>query len=276
FNTLADDAFITFRYADNVADGAGAVFNAGERVEGYSDFSWLVLLAFARTLFDVTVAGAAVVLGTLATLGSVLLAYVLVNRVVRDARPATGNAAGMGLLAAALTAGASSLAAFGMSGLPTSLFLLLVLGVCYALAAHHPVIAGGLLALTMMTRPDGLVVAVVAVSWLTFNAARGRTDWWSPGTCTIGALVLLMPWAAWRLTYYGDLVPAGLVDEPDGASRAPWQHMSGFVLAHHGVLSLAIAVISVLALRRHGEVDTRGARAVVWLVLAFTVLYVAL
>src|SRR5699024_8910152 len=54
------------------------------------------------------------------------------------------------------------------------------------------------------------------------------------------------------------------------------ERMCGFVLRHQGVLLLAMAVLPVLALRRHGEVDTRGARAVVWLVLAFTVLYVAL
>jgi len=275
FNTLADDAYVTFRYADSVAAGTGPVFNPGEYVEGYSDFSWLILLGFAKTLFGVGVDDAAVVLGTLASLATVVLAYALVARVVRNARPGTGNAAGMGLLAAALTAGASVLATFGMSGLPTSLFLLLVLAVCYTLAAHHPVMAGGLAALATMTRPDGLIVAVVAVAWLTFNAARGRTDWWSPGTCTIGALVLLVPWTAWRLTYYGELVPQALADRPEGTTGAVWQQLPGFLLAHHGVLLLTIAVLAVLTLRRQGEVGTRGARAMVWLVLGFTVLYVA-
>ena len=31
-----DDAFITFRYAQNLVDGLGPVYNVGERVEGYS------------------------------------------------------------------------------------------------------------------------------------------------------------------------------------------------------------------------------------------------
>ena len=39
-----DDAFITFRYAANLAHGHGLVFNPGERVEGYSNFLWTVLL----------------------------------------------------------------------------------------------------------------------------------------------------------------------------------------------------------------------------------------
>jgi hypothetical protein len=42
---LCDDAFITFRYARNLANGLGPVFNAGERVEGYTDFLWMILLS---------------------------------------------------------------------------------------------------------------------------------------------------------------------------------------------------------------------------------------
>jgi hypothetical protein len=39
---LSDDAYISFRYAENLANGLGLVFNRGERVEGYSNFLWTV------------------------------------------------------------------------------------------------------------------------------------------------------------------------------------------------------------------------------------------
>src|SRR5882672_7471606 len=43
---LTDDAFISFRYARNLRQGHGLVFNPGfERVEGYTNFLWVVLLA---------------------------------------------------------------------------------------------------------------------------------------------------------------------------------------------------------------------------------------
>ena len=46
---LVDDAFISFRYARNLADGQGLVFNPGhERVEGYTNFLWVLVLAAAR------------------------------------------------------------------------------------------------------------------------------------------------------------------------------------------------------------------------------------
>src|SRR4051794_38635643 len=43
---MPDDAYITYRYAENLAAGKGLVFNAAAApVEGYSNLSWIVLLA---------------------------------------------------------------------------------------------------------------------------------------------------------------------------------------------------------------------------------------
>ena len=39
-----DDAFISYRYARNLAAGIGPVMNAGERVEGVSNLPWTALL----------------------------------------------------------------------------------------------------------------------------------------------------------------------------------------------------------------------------------------
>ena len=47
---LNDDAFISFRYAANLADGQGLVFNQGERVEGFTNFLWVLILAAVRRL----------------------------------------------------------------------------------------------------------------------------------------------------------------------------------------------------------------------------------
>src|SRR3954463_16572342 len=40
-----DDAYITFSYSKNLATGHGPVYGHGERVEGYSNFLWMVLVA---------------------------------------------------------------------------------------------------------------------------------------------------------------------------------------------------------------------------------------
>ena len=57
-----DDAFISFRYARNWAQGNGLVFNPGERVEGYTNFLWTAFLTIASTL-DLDLPSTARVLG---------------------------------------------------------------------------------------------------------------------------------------------------------------------------------------------------------------------
>jgi hypothetical protein len=39
-DSVMDDAFITFRYSENFANGFGLVYNRGEYVEGYTNFLW--------------------------------------------------------------------------------------------------------------------------------------------------------------------------------------------------------------------------------------------
>src|SRR5262245_16879680 len=50
FNFVTDDAYITFVYSRNLARHGQLVFNLGERVEGYTNFLWAVLLAGALKL----------------------------------------------------------------------------------------------------------------------------------------------------------------------------------------------------------------------------------
>jgi hypothetical protein len=44
---IVDDAYISFRYAKNLAEGHGFVFNVGSHVEGVTNLLWTVLLAAA-------------------------------------------------------------------------------------------------------------------------------------------------------------------------------------------------------------------------------------
>lgn len=47
---IQDDAFITFRYANNFIDGHGLVFNIGERVEGFTSILWVLILSSVKIL----------------------------------------------------------------------------------------------------------------------------------------------------------------------------------------------------------------------------------
>src|SRR5205823_2531369 len=69
---VIDDAFISFRYAENLVRGYGLVFNPGERVEGYTNFLWVLIIAGAKALGGDSLLSAKV-LGTLANLVTLVL-----------------------------------------------------------------------------------------------------------------------------------------------------------------------------------------------------------
>ena len=73
-----DDAYISYRYSENFADGQGLVFNQGEKVEGYSNFLWVLILGLLKKV-SVDVILASKILGLLSLL-AVLIAYYLIVR----------------------------------------------------------------------------------------------------------------------------------------------------------------------------------------------------
>jgi arabinofuranosyltransferase len=84
FDFLCDDAYIAFRYARHLAQGAGLVFNVGESppVEGYSNFLWVAWLAlFERLGIDV---------GVVARATSILCGVALIFLVARHLRRRIG------------------------------------------------------------------------------------------------------------------------------------------------------------------------------------------
>lgn len=260
FDTLAEDAFISFRYSLNLAEGNGLVFNAGERVEGYSNFLWVVLVAAPHAWFSADIVTTARVLGVVCTLACVLVGYVLTRRI-------TDNA-GAGMLAATIVAASSSLAAYGPSGLETPLFALLVLLTVLAVHAERPLVAGLLVALATMTRPDGVVVAAVVGTWLLVRAVRARGGWLAPLWFAAGAVWLAAPWTIWRVTYYGHLLPNAIAAK-SGAS-AGWLletgagYLAGFAIAAQALLVLLPAAVFALVKCRSGIVSLTLAIAVTY------------
>ena len=94
FDFLIDDAFISFRYARNLVEGQGLVYNPGERIEGYSNFLW-VLVEAALLAGGLPILMGTKVLGLCSGVAAVLLTYALGRRLFED-RP------GVALLAAGL------------------------------------------------------------------------------------------------------------------------------------------------------------------------------
>lgn len=161
-----DDAYITLRYARNLAGGLGPTFNAtGPRAEGCTTFLWMALLAIPHAV-RVDALALAKTLGVLATLGTVAVA-------ARWAARESGGAAWAAAAAALLLCALPATSIHAVSGMETALFTLLVTWSFAAAAAAVRDPGGGAaralpvpLLLAALTRPEGLLVGglVLAVT----------------------------------------------------------------------------------------------------------------
>lgn len=77
---VCDDIFITFRYVDNFLQGKGIVYNAGERVEGYTHFLWFVMLSFFR-LFKLELSSISIFLGILSYAGTIIIFFLISRKI---------------------------------------------------------------------------------------------------------------------------------------------------------------------------------------------------
>ncbi len=197
---LADDAFISFRYADNLTNGLGLVFNAGERVEGYTNLLWTLYLALG-ILLGVTPETTAHV--TSIACFAALLALLAARSIKQGRFP----------VAAVCAVAHLHMIDFATSGLETSLFSLLILGGYLLLvpargsATRRQVGAAGLVfALASITRPDGALLAVIGGLALLPEFLRTR-DVKRLLFYAGGFLIVWAPVTAWRIYYYGDFWP---------------------------------------------------------------------
>jgi len=199
---LCDDAFISFRYARHFAQGDGLVYNMGEAVEGYTNFLWTLLLGLGMR------AGAAPE-ALAPTLGLLAFAGTIGVLAVAGWRAAPPPARRWWLPVAAMGfAGLLHARIFATSGLETSLFaLLLTSGGVLAVEARATrgwMALGLVAALATLTRPEGALLAGVALLVAAASGpGRGRAV-----ALTAGPLIALLgPWLAWKLSFYGDLLP---------------------------------------------------------------------
>jgi arabinofuranosyltransferase len=196
-----DDAYITFRYADNLACGLGPVYNPGERVEGYTSFSWMLLMAVVRT-FQGDPVVVAKVIGILCSLLTLAIIYKLAWFVSQ--RPKT--VAWITVLGLATS---SALALNTVMGLETPLYTLLLVLAVYCLfretKSRRWWLSTTLFALAALTRPEGL--AVFGLTWLyQVLVAKGK---WRRALIRLAIFgVIVGGHFIWRWSYYGELLPA--------------------------------------------------------------------
>jgi len=203
---VGDDGMITLRYVRNLIEGKGLVFNEGERVEGYTNFLWVILVAAIDRIVHARLDIEARALG----LGCAVATQIVLTRL---SWKVSGNRGLLSFLAPVLLASSTAYVAWAEAMLEGPLFSLAVVTAVAAYAAYLDDRRSlgwtmAVLSLATLTRPEGLLLLFVTVAFESgrrcYDHDARRPSWLKP--LAIFALGVV-PHLAWRAWYYGALVP---------------------------------------------------------------------
>ena len=296
---LTDDAFISFRYVRNLLNGHGLVFNVGERVEGYSNFLWVLELAAVWQALGIRPEHAAPWLSVLFTAGTLALMLWWIARLPRLRM--------RGLVAWCALALVCSSATFAVwtsgGGLETRQFTFFIVLAVVCLSLYRNLRWGLLaasmsLALASLTRPEGPLIATCCFAWFgalqlpaALNGLRRASEPQAVGVGDAiiamarridwrGTFSLIAPFALivgahflFRYAYYGEWLPNTYYAK----HIRPW-YESGFKYLWAAALETGLYLLLPLvwcAMKARWREARDGGYALILLIVAAHMLFLA-
>jgi hypothetical protein len=241
-----DDAYISFRYARNLVDGHGLVFNIGERIEGYTNLLWTLILARGLQL-GMDPHHVAKGLGSVSACGTLVAVYLLSRRMepLRE----------LPCIATWLVASSVVSSGYAVLGLEGALFSLLTCAGTLMFLREEDrgrgfMWSGPVFALAGLTRPE----APLFIGILMLTLGRGIVGRRNLLRGALFALPLVVH-LAWRYSYYGAWLPATLTAKTGDLGlqyHAGLSYIDGYMVHAGAVVFFALftAAIAIVHRRR--------------------------
>lgn len=187
-----DDAFITFRYGQNLALGHGMVFNPGEHLMGSTSPGEVLLAALVYAVVGLgSTPSVMAALGCVAWTAQAVAVKLLLDRVL--------GAAGAWLVSVAMLVGAAGSSQW--VALETNLAVALTLFAFVCADRKRWLGAALLCGIAAVVRPDTLIVSSL-LGLRALLALRGQA--WKPALAFLSPIV---PWAIFALSAFGSVIP---------------------------------------------------------------------
>jgi len=195
-HSTTEDFYITLRYAENIAHGAGFVYNLGERVLGTTTPLYTLILALSAWMHI-----GPVFLGKLINIAAdggtcFLIGYL-------PARPEIGLPRA-GQFAALLYAFSSTPVSITIGGMETGLVTCTGMAMIAAYSARSTRILYVLGALLFLLRIDGLLLFALLAACLAIQQRR------IPWREVVLACLIAAPWILFAMIYFGSPIPTSL------------------------------------------------------------------
>jgi hypothetical protein len=199
---LYDDGYITLRYAANIAEGHGFVYNVGEPVWGTTTpLFTLILSGTARVFGSAALEMSALIIGLVCSfLFWLLLAVILEKQKVPRS-----------ISAVVLLVVLFSPAYFenSLSGMETPLVLALLVASLWAYIQKRPIALGVLAALLLLARIDTAIW--LAVLGFSFLGSQWRVKRTAILKALVAFLVVALPWHVYAYMTFHSLIPQSVV-----------------------------------------------------------------
>jgi len=235
-----DDAYISYRYVENFVNGHGLVYNIGERVEGYTNFLWIMLLSIA-SVAGLPVITVSKVLGVACGAGSVAVTYLYCREFTMNGQWLVP------FMAPAFLAANGALCYWVIGGLETGLFVFLFSMTLY-LEVRRPSLTSFVLVMATLSRPEGGLLFGLILIYRLLVLRNDPRDALQLAGIYIG---LLAPYAVFKFAYFGDLLPNPFYAKT-GISldylSSGFEYFRQFAY-HYGVLGLML-LVPMLFLRK--------------------------
>lgn len=219
YSFIQDDAFISFRYSKNLVNGHGLVYNpGGEKVEGYTNFSWVLLMALAMKL-GLDPVNASKTIGIISYLLMIVVANFLCYwLIVKNKNQRVGWLTILPLIALLLIPLNKSSASWATGGLETSFFTLLVVAAFVLVFLLEDIKKPSfwlgfniLLIILCLTRPEGIFFAAMVNVYAWWRLHSSDSSWWRSAIEIIKRNLLLifalLIYVGWKIIYYRSILP---------------------------------------------------------------------
>jgi len=228
FTTIVDDAYIFFRYAENIVNGYGFVWNIGEQpIEGYSSFLYLVVLIFAKFLtldFELF----SLIFGIITSTFTLYFAYLIYQFSYPDQEKYTFA----NIVAVIIITVSPAFLYWSVAGMETSFYsMFLLLTIYYYLKLLNSIRAsllkGILFGLLCMLRFEAVIFFLAALYYLIKvdkSLIKVKIDRLA-FTFVLGFTIIFGTYFLWRWSYFGYFLPNTFYAKTGGGLQ---QIFSGF------------------------------------------------
>lgn len=270
-----EDAAISFSYARNLVEGEGLVpYPGGERVEGYSNPLWTLLLAGFHAVW-VTPWISAKILGFVFGAATLPLVYLLARRARPEAETEDGPPHSA-LLAPFLLAASTQFTVWSSSGLENGLFCFLLAAGIYRLAVEvqddrRAPWSAVLFFLLTATRPDGVAYAAIGLTARLLGTLR-RRQWLALPLWIVALAVPFALYNWWRYEYFAWWFPNTYYAkeptvDPLVWTSGGWKQFKEYATQYWIAFAIPLPVLALLGFERWRKWVGLGLLAVLALLL---------